>query len=51
MTIQSLANNLPANYLPSYAVDVGISTENAALLVTYLSLSGIIGQIALGALT
>lgn len=51
MTLQSLANNLPANFLPSYATDVGVSSENAALLVTYLSLSGIIGQVALGALT
>lgn len=51
MTLQSLANNLPANYLPSYATDIGISTEKAALLVTYLSLSGIIGQVLLGALT
>lgn len=51
MAVQSLANNLPANYLPSYATDLGVSTENAALLVTYLSLSGIIGQVLLGALT
>ncbi|KAI1335853.1 major facilitator superfamily domain-containing protein [Xylariaceae sp. FL0016] len=51
MTLQSLANNLPANYLPSYATDLGVSTSNAALLVTYLSLAGLIGQILLGALT
>lgn len=51
MALQSFANNLPANYLPSYATDVGVSTENAALLVTYLSLAGLIGQILLGALT
>lgn len=51
MTLQSLANNLPANYLPSYATDLGVSTENAALLVTWLSMSGIIGQAALGHLT
>lgn len=51
MALQSLANNLPANYLPSYATDLGIATDNAALLVTYLSLSGIIGQVLLGALT
>ncbi|WQF85929.1 Putative major facilitator superfamily, MFS transporter superfamily [Colletotrichum destructivum] len=51
MTLQSLANNLPANYLPSYASDLGVSPEKGALLVTFLSLSGIVGQISLGALT
>jgi cyanate permease len=51
MAVQSLANNLPANYLPSYATDFGVDSTKAALLVTYLSLSGIIGQVSLGALT
>lgn len=51
MALQSLANNLPANYLPSYATDLGIAPDQAALLVTYLSLSGIVGQVLLGALT
>ncbi|OBR02640.1 Mch2p [Colletotrichum higginsianum IMI 349063] len=51
MILQSLANNLPANYLPSYASDLGVSPEKGALLVTFLSLSGIVGQISLGALT
>ena len=51
MAVQSLANNLPANYLPSYATDLGVDSNKAALLVTYLSLSGIIGQVSLGALT
>lgn len=51
MTLQSLANNLPANYLPSFATDLGVSREKAALLVTWLSLSGIVGQALLGALT
>ncbi|KAH6639091.1 major facilitator superfamily domain-containing protein [Boeremia exigua] len=51
MAVQSLANNLPANYLPSYATDLGVDSTNAALLVTYLSLSGIVGQVSLGALT
>ncbi|KZL77661.1 MFS monocarboxylate transporter [Colletotrichum tofieldiae] len=51
MTLQSLANNLPANYLPSYATDLGVSPEKGALLVTFLSLFGIIGQISIGALT
>lgn len=51
MAVQSLANNLPANYLPSYATDLGVDPNKAALLVTYLSLSGIIGQVSLGALT
>jgi MFS family permease len=51
MALQSLANNLPANYLPSYATDLGIASDKAALLVTYLSLAGIVGQVLLGALT
>ncbi|KAF6804012.1 Mch2p [Colletotrichum musicola] len=51
MTLQSLANNLPANYLPSYATDLGVSPEKGALIVTFLSLSGIVGQISIGALT
>lgn len=51
MTLQSLANNLPANYLPSYATDLGVSPEKGALLVTFLSVFGIIGQISIGALT
>lgn len=51
MAVQSLANNLPANYLPSYATDLGVNSSEAALLVTYLSLSGIVGQVAFGALT
>ncbi|KAH7381966.1 major facilitator superfamily domain-containing protein [Cadophora sp. MPI-SDFR-AT-0126] len=51
MALQSLANNIPANYLPSYATDLGVSSSNAALLVTYLSLSGVMGQPLAGALT
>ncbi|KAK1851810.1 MFS monocarboxylate [Colletotrichum chrysophilum] len=51
MTLQSLGNNLPANYLPSFATDLGVSPEKGALLVTFLSLFGIIGQISIGALT
>jgi hypothetical protein len=51
VAIQSLANVLPANCLPSYATDLGVGPKKAALLVTYLSLSGIIGQVSLGALT
>lgn len=51
MALQSLANNLPANYLPSYATDLGVGSDEAALLVTYLCLAGIVGQILLGALT
>ncbi|GKT51092.1 monocarboxylate transporter 12 [Colletotrichum spaethianum] len=51
MAMQSLANNLPANYLPSYATDMGVSAEQGALLVTFLSLFGIIGQVSIGALT
>ncbi|EQB48170.1 Mch2p [Colletotrichum gloeosporioides Cg-14] len=43
MTLQSLANNSPANYLPSFATDLGVSPEKGALLVTFLSLFGIIG--------
>jgi predicted MFS family arabinose efflux permease len=51
MILQGLANFLPATYLPSYATDLGISVSNASLLITYLSLSGMIGQALLGALT
>ena len=51
MALQSLANNLPANYLPSYATDLGVGSDQAALLVTYLCLAGIVGQVLLGALT
>ncbi|KAK1972399.1 MFS general substrate transporter [Colletotrichum sublineola] len=51
MTLQGLANFLPAAYLPSYATDVGVPTTQGALLITYLSLSGMIGQSLLGALT
>ncbi|KAF5493745.1 Monocarboxylate transporter 4 [Colletotrichum fructicola] len=51
MALQSLANNLPANYLPSFATDLGVSPKKGALLVTFLSLFGIIGQISIGALT
>ncbi|KAG4440087.1 hypothetical protein IFR05_004430 [Cadophora sp. M221] len=51
MALQSLANNIPANYLPSYAADLGVSSSNAALLVTYLSISGVVGQPLAGALT
>ncbi|KAK2038698.1 MFS general substrate transporter [Colletotrichum somersetense] len=51
MTLQSLGNNLPGNYLPSYATDLGVSPEKGALLITFLSLFGIIGQISIGALT
>lgn len=51
MALQSLANNIPVNYLPSYATDLGVSSSNAALLVTYLLLSGVVGQPLAGALT
>lgn len=51
MTLQGLANFLPAAYLPSYATDLGFPTAQGALLITYLSLSGMIGQSLLGLLT
>lgn len=51
MFLQGLANFLPATYLPSYATDLGIPVSQAALLITVLSLSGMIGQSLLGALT
>ncbi|KAK1973317.1 major facilitator superfamily domain-containing protein [Colletotrichum cereale] len=51
MMLQGLASHLPAAYLPSYATDVGVSTTQAALLITYLSLAGMVGQSLLGALT
>ncbi|KAK1590693.1 major facilitator superfamily domain-containing protein [Colletotrichum navitas] len=51
MALQGLASHMPAAYLPSYATDVGMSTTQAALLISYLSLSGMVGQSLLGALT
>ena len=51
LILQGLANFLPAAYLPSYATDLGITVSNASLLITYLSLSGMIGQALMGALT
>lgn len=51
MILQGLANFLPAAYLPSYATDLGVSVSDGALLITYLSLSGMIGQTLLGLLT
>ncbi|KAH7306152.1 hypothetical protein BKA65DRAFT_578301 [Rhexocercosporidium sp. MPI-PUGE-AT-0058] len=51
MALQSLANNIPANHLPSHATDLGVSSSNAARLVTNLCLSGVVGQPLAGALT
>lgn len=51
MLIQGLANMLPANYLPSYCTDLGLPVAQGALLITFLSLSGMIGQFLLGLLT
>lgn len=51
MALQGLANFLPAAYLPSYATDLDVPVAQAALLITYLSLSGMIGQSLLGLLT
>lgn len=51
MLIQGLANMLPANYLPSYSTDLGLPVAQGALLITVLSLSGMIGQSLLGLLT
>ncbi|KAG8169444.1 hypothetical protein KVR01_000189 [Diaporthe batatas] len=51
MLVQGLANMLPADYLPSYCTDLGLPTAQGALLITVLSLSGMIGQFLLGLLT
>lgn len=51
MLIQGLANMLPANYLPSYSTDLGLPVAQGALLITVLSLSGMVGQSLLGLLT
>jgi len=51
MILQGLANFIPAAYLPTYATDLGNSPEKASLLITFLSLSGMIGQSLMGALT
>ncbi|KAK5996162.1 MFS-type transporter pynF-like protein [Cladobotryum mycophilum] len=51
MILQGFANFLPPGYLPSYATDLGIPSAQGALLITYMSLSGVIGQSLLGLLT
>ncbi|KAH6646771.1 major facilitator superfamily domain-containing protein [Truncatella angustata] len=51
MFLQGLANFLPAAYLPSYSTDIGLSLAQGSLLITFLSLSGMIGQSLLGLLT
>lgn len=51
MLIQGLANMLPASYLPSYCTDLGLPVAQGALLITFLALSGMIGQSLLGLLT
>ena len=51
IAVQSLAENLPTNYLLSFATNLGVDSTKAALLVTYLSLARIVGQVSLGAAT
>ncbi|KAF4584153.1 MFS general substrate transporter [Ophiocordyceps camponoti-floridani] len=51
MMFQGLSNFLPSAYLPSYASDFGIPARKGALLITTMSLSGVIGQPLLGLLT
>lgn len=47
---QGLAHFLPALYIPTYATDLGVSQENAALLITYFNVVGIIVQPLYGAI-
>ncbi|PHH79791.1 hypothetical protein CDD80_3784 [Ophiocordyceps camponoti-rufipedis] len=51
MMFQGLSNFLPSAYLPSYASDFGVPARHGALLITTMSLSGVIGQPLLGLLT
>lgn len=51
MFLQGLGNFLPAAYLPSYSTDIGLPLAQGSLLITFLSLSGMIGQSLLGLLT
>ncbi|MCJ1451190.1 hypothetical protein MMC28_001526 [Mycoblastus sanguinarius] len=48
--LQALAQYLPAVYLPSYAVDIGSTAENASLLLTYNNIASMVCQPAIGAL-
>jgi hypothetical protein len=51
IAVQSLADNLPTNYLLSFATNLGVDSTKTALLVTYLSLSRTVSQVSLRALT
>ena len=42
--IQGLAHYLPSLYLPSYALDMGLSSAEGSLLVSLLNLAQAIGQ-------
>ena len=43
-TIQGLAHYMPSLYLPSYAIDMGLSSAKGSLLVSLLNLAQAIGQ-------
>lgn len=51
MLLQGLGNFLPAVYLPTYGTDLGFTATQGGLLVTFLSLGGIVGPFPLGWLT
>ena len=42
--IQGLAHYMPSLYLPSYALDMGLSSAKGSLLVTLINLAQAIGQ-------
>ncbi|KAK8863402.1 MFS general substrate transporter [Apiospora arundinis] len=48
MFLQGLSNFLPAAYLPSYSTEIGLPLAQGSLLITFLSISGMIGQTLLG---
>ncbi|TID19646.1 putative Mch2p [Venturia nashicola] len=50
MLLQGLANFLPGVYLTSYATDLGVGHLGAAMLLSILSISGMIGQPLFGIL-
>lgn len=42
--IQGLAHYVPSIYIPSYALDVGLTSTKGALLLSLLNLATAIGQ-------
>ena len=49
--IQGLAYFFPSLYLPSYATSIGLSAVQGALLLTFMSVSQVLGQLTFGYLS